>query len=70
MHYPQDVTTFSIDDEFLLGEDQGGQLVVGRERAGKKLALWEMCLWMPREGGVSEACGTREHVLRGSLSGN
>lgn len=35
MHYPQDVTTFSIDDQFLLGEKWGGQLVVGRVGAEK-----------------------------------
>lgn len=35
VHYPQDVTTFSIDDQFLLGEKRGGQLVVGRFGAEK-----------------------------------
>lgn len=39
MHYPQDVTTFSIDDQFLLGEKLGGQLVVGGKGRAEKLAL-------------------------------
>ena len=38
VHYPKDVTTFSIDDQFLLGEKRG-QLVVGWGRAEKKQAL-------------------------------
>lgn len=33
VHYPQDVTTFSIDDQFLLGEKWGRQVMVGRDRA-------------------------------------
>lgn len=36
MNFPQDVTTFSIDDQFLLGEKWGGRLVAGWDRAEKK----------------------------------
>ena len=62
MHYPKDVTTFSIDDQFLLGEKQG-QSVVGWGRAEKQEAPWGMCLWMYRKGGGSEAAGARGQVL-------
>lgn len=33
VHYPQDVTTFGIDDQFLLGKKRGGQMMVGWDRA-------------------------------------
>lgn len=62
VHYPKDVTTFSIDDQFLLGEKRG-QLVVGWGRAEKKQALWGICLWMCRKGGGSEAAAAKGQVL-------
>ena len=62
MHYPKDVTTFSIDDQFLLGEKRG-QVVVGWGRAEKKQALWGICLWMCRKGGGSEAAAAKGQVL-------
>lgn len=67
MQYPQDVTTFSIDDQFLLGEKWGGQLVGDWHWAKKH--LWELCLQMPREGGVSEAGGARSRRFHVPCSG-
>ena len=52
VHYPQDVTTFSIDDQFLLGEKWGGQVVVGGPRS-KHLWAGES-LQVHREGRVNE----------------
>lgn len=63
MHYPKDVTTFSIGSQFLLGEKRG-QLVVGWGRAEKKQALWGICLWMCRKGGGSGAAGARARCFR------